>query len=67
MARNDPFNPEFEPFLSKVFNILETLNNLHYLAKQECDNQDKVILYMDMADERLRALSALLMTGNWEQ
>ena len=67
MARNDPFLPQSEPFISKVSNILETLNNLHYLAKQESDNRDKVILYMDMADERLHALFALLMTRSWEQ
>ncbi len=54
------FPESYDAYRHTVANILETLANLIYLTRLECDDRDKVILYMDLSDERLAALVHLI-------
>jgi hypothetical protein len=49
--------------LRKSCNILETLTNLLYLAEMEADDPQKVRTYLSLSNERLRAMTQMLVRG----
>jgi hypothetical protein len=49
--------------LRKSCNILETLTNLLYLAEMEVDDPQKVRTYLSLSNERLQAMTQMLMRG----
>ncbi len=48
---------------SEALNITETLSNLPFLLRLDADSPHLVRSYLEEAEERLRALSALLSSG----
>ncbi len=46
--------------LQETVNILESLRNLIYLTRLECDCPELVRRYMEMSDERISAMVAVL-------
>jgi hypothetical protein len=44
----------------KIFDRIEVLTNLVYLTKHEAANQEKVLMYMSMADETLKSFVDLV-------
>lgn len=64
---NNPSPSHIESSGSRAANILETLTNLIYLTRLEARDPEKVTQYMDLSDERLQALVALLKTKVWLQ
>jgi hypothetical protein len=49
--------------LRKSCNILETLTNLLYLAEMEADDPQKVRTYLSLSNERLQAMTRILVRG----
>ena len=49
--------------LRKSCNILETLANLLYLAELEADDPQKVRKYLSLSNERLQAMTQVLVRG----
>jgi hypothetical protein len=49
--------------LRKSCNILETLTNLLYLAEMEADDPQKVRTYLSLSNERLQAMTQILVRG----
>jgi hypothetical protein len=49
--------------LRKSCNILETLANLLYLAEMEADDPQKVRAYLSLSNERLQAMTEVLVRG----
>jgi hypothetical protein len=49
--------------LRKSCNILETLTNLLYLAEMEADDPQKVRTYLSLSNERLQAMTQVLVRG----
>jgi hypothetical protein len=64
---SNPSSSQVESSGSRAANILETLTNLVYLARLEASDPEKVTEYMNITDERLQALAALLKTKVWLQ
>lgn len=48
---------------SDALNITETLSNLTFLMRLDSDSPRLICKYLEEADERLRALSALLSSA----
>ena len=49
--------------LQKSCNILESLSNLLYLAEVEADDPEKVRTYVSLSQERLQAMTRVLVRG----
>jgi len=49
--------------LQKSCNILESLSNLLYLAEVEADDPEKVRIYVSLSQERLQAMTRVLVRG----
>jgi len=49
--------------LRKSCNILESLSNLLYLAEIEADDPQKVRTYVSLSQERLEAMTKVLVHG----
>jgi hypothetical protein len=54
------------PSSQELNRLLETLVNLMYLIRHDCDNSEKVVFYVDLAEksiERMRAIVHESCTG----
>ena len=49
--------------LQESCNILESLSNLLYLAEVEADDPEKVRIYVSLSQERLQAMTRVLVRG----
>jgi hypothetical protein len=52
-----------DSMLQKSCNILETLTNLLYLAELDADDPGKVRTYLSLSNERLQAMTQILVNG----